>query len=126
MKSEPEPAAQVKRRGAHARENSAVEPDLSKYISRAALRASARDGHSANDSFYVVPTSGHTIPYAKILSFDQKERRRMASSMHSDAPELFADPEEEDFFDARDTPVPQSPGISRNSRGKRSSQPLEE
>ncbi|KAI2466161.1 hypothetical protein F4781DRAFT_406790 [Annulohypoxylon bovei var. microspora] len=55
----------------------AAEPDLKKLYSRAALRAVARDGQSANDSFYVVPTSGHTASYASILTFADKEKRRM-------------------------------------------------
>jgi uncharacterized coiled-coil protein SlyX len=95
------------------------EPDLSKYISRAALRASARDGHTGNDSFYVVPTSGHTASYAHILSFDQKERRRLAASMHSENADLFPDPEEDDFVDARETPMPISPTSSRRAGSRK-------
>ncbi|ESZ94474.1 hypothetical protein SBOR_5122 [Sclerotinia borealis F-4128] len=94
------------------------EPDLTKYISKAALRASARDGHSGNDSFYVVPTTGHTVSYAHILSFAEKEKRRLAASMHSADPDLFPDPnDEEDFVDARETPMPNSPSnLKRNRR----------
>ena len=119
--AEPDSATQSGRRTSHSKEGTSTEPDLSKYISRAALRASTRDGHpvNANDSFYVVPTAGHTVSYAQILSFDQKERRRMASSMHSDFPDQLADLEEEDFVDARETPMPQSPGFSRKSASSR-------
>lgn len=93
------------------------EPDLTKYISKAALRASARDGHSGNDSFYVVPTTGHTVSYAHILSFAEKEKRRLAASMHSTDPDLFPDPnDEEDFVDALETPMPNSPSNSKRSR----------
>lgn len=93
------------------------EPDLTKYISKAALRASARDGHPENDSFYVVPTTGHTVSYAHILSFAEKEKRRLAASMHSTAPDLFPDPnDEDDFVDARETPMPNSPKNSKRSR----------
>ncbi|KAB8298814.1 hypothetical protein EYC80_000983 [Monilinia laxa] len=93
------------------------EPDLTKYISKAALRASARDGHSGNDSFYVVPTTGHTVSYAHILSFAEKEKRRLAASMHSADPDLFPDPnDEEDFVDARETPMPNSPSNSKRTR----------
>lgn len=94
------------------KEVSPSDPDLTKYISRAALRATAA-GHSANDSFYVVPPSGHTVSYAHILSFAEKEKRRLVVSMHSENPELFADPDEDDFFDAKEAPGPVSPSSSR-------------
>lgn len=97
-------------------ERTGSDPDLSKFISRAALRASARDGHSGNDSFYVVPTTGHTVSYAHILSFAEKEKRRLANSMHSENPDLFVDPEEDDFVDARETPMPISPTASKRLR----------
>lgn len=115
----PEPTTSAKRRTSKSKERTESDPDLTKYISRAALRASTRDGHSGNDSFYVVPTTGHTVSYAHILSFDQKERRRLAASMHGENPEIFADPEEDDFVDARETPMPPSPAVSRRSFGKK-------
>lgn len=91
-------------------------PDLAKYISRAAIRASTRDGNSANDSFYVVPTTGHTVSYARILSYEEKERRRLAASAHSENSDMFPDPDEDDdFVDARETPMPPSPAFSRQS-----------
>jgi len=106
--SAPEPAPS-KKRSSGSKERTGSDPDLTKYISRAALRASARDGQSGNDSFYVVPTTGHTVSYAQIMSFDQKEKRRMAASIHSENPDLFSDPaEEDDFVDARETPMPTS------------------
>jgi hypothetical protein len=114
----PEPVAPTIRRTSKSKERTGSDPDLTKYISRAALRASTRDGHSGNDSFYVVPTAGHTLSYAHILSFDQKEKRRLAASMHSENAEIFADPEEDDFVDARETPMPPSPAVSRRSFGK--------
>lgn len=86
-----------------------------------ALNAIARDGKgvsAVNDSFYLVPTTGHTASYAQILSFDQKEKRRMAASMHSENADLFADPEDDDFVDAREHP---SPETSRRSFAKKSS-----
>ncbi|PVH74782.1 hypothetical protein DL98DRAFT_19690 [Cadophora sp. DSE1049] len=102
------------------RERTGSDPDLTKFISRAALRASARDGQSGNDSFYVVPTGGGTIPYAAIVSYEQKEKRRMAASMHSENADLFADPnEEDDFVDARETPMPVSPTTSKRSFGRK-------
>ncbi|KAK2616374.1 hypothetical protein QQS21_000615 [Conoideocrella luteorostrata] len=91
-----------------------LDPDLSKIYSKATMRALAREGHSANDSFYVVPTSGHTMSYANILSYAEKEKRRLGASHHSDL-DLLHNPEDEDddFVDARETPVPVSPGAKR-------------
>jgi hypothetical protein len=104
----------AKKRPSASKERTGSDPDLTKYISRAALRASARDGQSGNDSFYVVPTTGHTASYAQIMSFDQKEKRRLAASIHSENPDLFSDPnEEDDFVDARETPLPTSPSFTR-------------
>jgi hypothetical protein len=96
------------------------EPDLTKFISRAALRASAHPAQGG-DSFYVVPTTGHTVSYANILSFAEKEKRRMAASMHSADPGLFDDPDHDDFVDAHETPMPPSPGLKRyGGKGKSS------
>ncbi len=114
-----EPAKGIKQRP-KSKERSGSDPDLTKYISRAALRASARDEQSGNDSFYVVPTGGGTIPYAAIVSYEQKEKRRMAASMHSENADLFADPnEEDDFVDARETPMPVSPIASKRGFGRK-------
>jgi uncharacterized coiled-coil protein SlyX len=124
--AQPEPTPQLVKRASHSKETSTQEPDLSKYISRAALRASARDGHSATDSFYVVPTAGHSVSYAQILTFDQKERRRLASSIHSEHPAHLADLEDDDFVDARETPMPQSPVLPRKTpHTRRGSKQLE-
>ncbi|KAI1807592.1 hypothetical protein F4811DRAFT_505213 [Daldinia bambusicola] len=78
-----------------------AEPDLRKYYSKAALRAVSRDGQSANDSFYVVPTSGHTASYASILSFADKEKRRLVAQ--GSAGVLLEDPDEDDFVDAKES-----------------------
>ena len=123
----PEPETATKReRLKLAKERPGPEPDLSQFISRAALRASARDGHSGGDSFYVVPSTGHTASYAQILSFDEKEKRRLAASMHSESPDLFADPnEEDDFVDARETPMPPSPSASRTRLKRLNSKQME-
>ncbi|KAI0999923.1 hypothetical protein K3495_g8276 [Podosphaera aphanis] len=91
------------------------EIDLTKHFSRAALRASTRDDYASNDSFYVVPTTGHSVSYAHIISFDQKERQRTASSLQPDAG-TSTDLHEDDFVDARETPLPATPGISRDHR----------
>ncbi|KAK7415304.1 hypothetical protein QQX98_005948 [Neonectria punicea] len=89
-----------------------LEPDLSKIYSRATMQALAREGHGPNDSFYVVPTTGHTMSYANILSFAEKEKRRLEASSHT---ELLHVPEDDDddFVDAREAPAPLSPGAKR-------------
>lgn len=103
------------------------EVDLSKYISRAALRATA--GHPASDSFYVVPKTGGTVSYASILTFAEKEKRRMAAELHARDPGMFEDPnshsrqpqqggrDEEMFVDAQEDfahhQPPRSPGLMR-------------
>lgn len=89
-----------------ARERPQKQPDVSKLISRAALRAiqdtkGASDYNNAAESFYVVPTTGGTISYAGILSRAEKEARRNSVE------------EEEDFVDARETPP--SPEYLQNS-----------
>lgn len=85
-------------------------PDLSKYISRAALRASASNPGAA-DSFYVVPATGGTASYASILSFAEKEKRRLADLRPASS---FDD---DDFVDAREHPSPPSPTKSRSFAG---------
>lgn len=87
------------------------EPNLSTIYSRATLGAVYRDGHSGTDSFYVVPTSGHTVSYANILNFDQKERRRaMAASVHSID---MSQDDKDDFVDARESQMPLSSSTKR-------------
>lgn len=56
------------------------------------------------------------MSYAHILSFEAKEKRRLANSMHGENPDLFADPEEDEYVDARETPMPASPSTSRRGR----------
>lgn len=79
-----------------------AEPELSKIYSKATLRAISRDMAPA-DSFYVVPTSGHTVSYANILTFAEKEKRRMEASIFRTGDENEAD---DDFVDARETLPP--------------------
>ncbi|KAI8633308.1 hypothetical protein F5Y19DRAFT_417412 [Xylariaceae sp. FL1651] len=93
--------------------STSTETDLKKLYSKAALRAVSRDGQSTNDSFYVVPTSGHTASYASILTFADKEKRRMEASSHGTMGDLPEDPEEDDFVDARESQLPHSPTTKR-------------
>ncbi|WDK17295.1 hypothetical protein CGRA01v4_08578 [Colletotrichum graminicola] len=100
-----------------------AEPDLSKIYSRATLRAIS--ANNPNDSFYVVPTSGHTVSYANILNFADKEKRRLEASLHGG--DSFIDDDDDDFVDARETPsAPLSPSTRRRvgSKPSRSEQHL--
>ncbi|KAK4237103.1 hypothetical protein C8A03DRAFT_34958 [Achaetomium macrosporum] len=106
---------------------SAAEPDLSKIYSRATLRSLERDGHGTNDSFYVVPPSGHTASYASILNHERKEKRRMAASTHSGGDDNNEDVEgEDDFVDARESqvPAPHSPTFRKRLGKSRSEKEL--
>ncbi|KAK0636838.1 hypothetical protein B0T17DRAFT_520053 [Bombardia bombarda] len=104
----PEPPAQrrFQRGGSGGKSTSTTaEPDLSKIFSRATLRALTGGAGGANDSFYVVPTSGHTATYASILNHETKEKRRMAASIHSGDPGAD-DQDDDDFVDARESQMP--------------------
>ncbi|KAG6105240.1 hypothetical protein E4U14_005235 [Claviceps sp. LM454 group G7] len=109
---------------------SILDPDLSKIYSKATMRALAREGHSATDSFYVVPTSGHTMSYANILSYAEKEKRRLSASHHSDTGPYHsrhnAEDEEDDFVDASETPpaISTSPGARRKGVPSRTEKEL--
>jgi predicted RNase H-like nuclease (RuvC/YqgF family) len=49
----------------------------------------------------------------------------MAASMHSENPEMFGDPEEDDFVDARETPMPLSPGLPKKGSKRTSGRNME-
>ncbi|KAL7628078.1 hypothetical protein AAE478_002275 [Parahypoxylon ruwenzoriense] len=101
-----------------------AEPDLKKIYSRAALRAVSRDGQSANDSFYVVPTSGHTASYASILTFADKEKRRMEAIAQGSAGNTLEEVDEDDFVDAKESQVPRSPALQKLAGKARSDRDL--
>ncbi|KAJ4164756.1 hypothetical protein LMH87_006418 [Akanthomyces muscarius] len=92
-----------------------AEPDLTKIYSKAAIRVLARDGHThaPHESFYVVPTTGHTMSYANILSYAEKEKRRLGGSIHGSAESAVGEEEDDDFVDARELPATLSPGAKR-------------
>ncbi|KAL8709893.1 MAG: hypothetical protein Q9225_007386, partial [Loekoesia sp. 1 TL-2023] len=110
------------RRALEASQRASADPDYSSLFSRAALRAVA-DEHGpssvgANESFYVVPTSGHTLAYADILARQHRERnhdrRRSRDSREGDGEEEDDfEGDEELFVDARETPGPPSPDANR-------------
>lgn len=109
------PSEPVPRTSRHRTSASITEPDLSKIYSRATLRSLDRDGHGPNDSFYVVPPSGHTASYASILNHENKEKRRMAASMHRGTNHHDHDDndneDEDDFVDARESQGPAPPSL---------------
>ncbi|GAW12106.1 hypothetical protein ANO14919_014640 [Xylariales sp. No.14919] len=108
----PEIVTQKRIRARHSAPNP-TDPDIQKLYSKAALRAVAREGQSTNDSFYVVPTSGHTASYASILTFADKEKRRMEASAHAAMGNLPEDPDEDDFVDARESQMSHSPALKK-------------
>ncbi|ROT40620.1 hypothetical protein SODALDRAFT_321931 [Sodiomyces alkalinus F11] len=109
------------RRNKHKAPPSIAEPDLSKIYSRATMRAISANGGNPNESFYVVPTSGHTMSYANILSYADKEKRRLEASLHSGGDLSLIDEDEDDFVDARESPSgPPSPTLRRRTGGGRS------
>ncbi|KAI1877078.1 uncharacterized protein JN550_001150 [Neoarthrinium moseri] len=119
--STPVPETPPPKRNRHRSSSSvSMEPDLSKLYSGSTLRAIARDGQSATDSFYVVPTSGHTASYASILSYADKEKRRMEASVLGELGKVAEDPDEDDFVDARESQAPSSPGLRRKTGKSRS------
>ncbi|KAK0701822.1 hypothetical protein B0T26DRAFT_734791 [Lasiosphaeria miniovina] len=123
----PEPPPPVQKRSSRG-----PEPDISKIFSRSILQSLVRDGHGGNDSFYVVPTSGHTATYASILNHENKEKRRMAASFHSDvsmaagkAAAAADDHEEDDFVDARESQMPISPSFRKRLGRSRTEKELQ-
>ncbi|KAL8920392.1 MAG: hypothetical protein Q9208_006273 [Pyrenodesmia sp. 3 TL-2023] len=104
------------RRALEASQRVSADPDYSALSSRAALRAVA-DEHGpgsvgGNESFYVVPTSGHTLAYADILARQHHERRRSSRDDREGEEEGF-EGDEDLFVDARETPGPPSPEVNR-------------
>ncbi|KAK1752133.1 hypothetical protein QBC47DRAFT_389818 [Echria macrotheca] len=95
------------------------DPELSKIFSRATIRALSRDGQGG-DSFYVVPTSGHTASYASILNHENKEKRRNVALARRDDTELD-DQDDDDFVDAKESQPTMLPGF-RKRPGKSKSE----
>jgi len=72
------------------------DPAISRLFSRAALRAvQDRQGPSTvQESFFVVPTSGGTMPYSRVLTAQDKSmssRHTRVTSTASDGPDHFVD-----------------------------------
>lgn len=90
-----------------------MEPDYSQLFSRAALRAVREEPGGNNlgaaESFYVVPATGGTMPYASILA-----RGGHFPSFDRDGTRTSEDMDE--FVDARETPGPPSPNLTRSGK----------
>lgn len=124
--AEPTPASRKQQRAPKPPPSASADPDLSRIYSKAALRALGREGHGANDSFYFVPATGGTVSYANILSFDQKEKRRIAASVHGgDDGDMIDDIDDDDFADARELHASMSPGVKRRVGRSQSSKDLQ-
>lgn len=113
------------RRALEASQRASADPDYSALFSRAALRAVA-DEHGpgsvgASESFYVVPTSGHTLAYADILARQHHERKRdRTSRVDREGEDEDFEGDEDLFVDARETPGPPSPEVNRKRGQPRS------
>lgn len=101
-----------------------AEPAYSQLFSPAALAAVREEpGNAAlgapGESFYVVPTTGGTMPYASILARHQQHSssggHHHARSLSRDSTGLSEDIDE--FVDARETPGMESPVMSRTRKG---------
>ena len=110
-----------------------AEPEYSRIFSPAALAAVREEPGGSNlgtaESFYVVPTTGGTMQYANILARHQNQQQQQqqqtqrpqnSQSHHNrtfsrDSTGLSEDMDE--FVDARETPGPPSPHMSRKGGG---------
>lgn len=107
-----------------------AEPAYSQLFSPAALAAVREEpGNAAlgapGESFYVVPTTGGTMPYASILARHQQHPGgHHTRSLSRDLTALSEDIDE--FVDARETPGPESPVRSRTKRGGPNQKSMEE
>ncbi|KAL9580424.1 MAG: hypothetical protein Q9203_006308 [Teloschistes exilis] len=122
----PQKTSSSRHRPLEASQRASADPDYSALFSRAALRAVAEEhgpgSVGANESFYVVPTSGHTLAYADILARQHHERRqhdhRAVKPNGEAADDDDFEGDEELFVDARETPGPPSPEMTRRRGGK--------
>lgn len=109
--SQPEKA--LTKRTTKPEERATAEPDYSRLFSKAALRAVREEAGGNNlgaaESFYVVPTTGGTMPYASILA-----RGGHFPGWDRDGTRTSEDLDE--FVDARETPGPPSPVMMRGGK----------
>ena len=120
----PEAEKAPKKKATASKERTSVEPEYSRLFSKAALRA-VREKPGGNhlgaaESFYVVPTTGGTMPYASMLArggrFPGLDRNISRTSEDLD-----------EFVDAKETPGPPSPLMTRGGKkAPKDSKTLEE
>ena len=107
-----------------------AEPAYSQLFSPAALAAVREEpGNAAlgapGESFYVVPTTGGTLPYASILARQQNHfGGHHTRTISRDSTGLSEDIDE--FVDARESPGSESPVMSRTRRGGPNQKSMEE
>lgn len=111
------PATTAQAKNPKSRKRATADPEYSQLFSKATLQA-LRDepggGMNAAESFYVVPTTGGTMPYASILA------RHGAAHAHLERDNTGLSEDIDEFVDARETPGPPSPLITRGKRGNSS------
>ena len=109
----PQPEKASSKRATRSEERATVEPEYSRLFSKAALRAVREEPGGNNlgaaESFYVVPTTGGTLPYASILA-----RGGRFPGTERDGPRTSEEADE--FVDARETPGPPSPNMTRGGK----------
>lgn len=95
-------------------ERATAEPEYSRLFSKAALHAIRDEPGNTNlgaaESFYVVPTTGGTMPYASILARDRHNFPALEREGTRNSEDL------DEFVDARETPGPPSPLIVRSGK----------
>lgn len=95
-------------------ERATAEPEYSRLFSKAALRAIRDEPGNTNlgaaESFYVVPTTGGTMPYASILARDRHNFPALDREGTRNSEDM------DEFVDARETPGPPSPLLVRSGK----------
>ena len=98
-------------------------PEYSRLFSPAALRAMREEhgnmNHNPAESFYVVPTTGGTLPYASILARHNISQHQRNKSTGTAVTTGSDDELSDEFLDARETPGGTSPEVPRNRKGSR-------
>lgn len=108
-----EPAPSTKQ-ASRSSERATADPEYSRLFSPAALRAVRDEPGNTNlgaaESFYVVPTTGGTMPYASILARDRHNFPSFEREGTRNSEEM------DEFVDARETPGPPSPLMVRSGK----------
>ncbi|KAF6225570.1 hypothetical protein HO133_009570 [Letharia lupina] len=112
----PQPAdsAQSTKQTSKPSDRATAEPEYSRLFSKAALGAIRDEPGNTNlgaaESFYVVPVTGGTMPYASILARDRHNFPTLERDGTRNSEEM------DEFVDARETPGPPSPLMMRTGK----------